>query len=118
MYCKRCLNELTFCEPIEHEARGGDIDHRFGCLDAILIVLAEPTIASEPSEAAFHDPGQAGDLEGTLTPFDNLQPPTLLLGQCAREFLALMPGIGDDGTVPQAGNSLGSCRHWQPVRSR
>ncbi|MDQ0996329.1 hypothetical protein QFZ34_001506 [Phyllobacterium ifriqiyense] len=79
-----CL-EITFCKAV----------HRLGCQDPIFIILAEQTIASESSEAAFHDPGQASDLEGTLRRLDDLQLPALLFCQGAREFLALVACIGD-----------------------
>jgi hypothetical protein len=66
-------------------------------MDAVLIILAEPAVASEPGKAALDDPSQAGNLEGALTAFNDLQPPTLLLCQSAGEFLAFMPRVGDDG---------------------
>lgn len=35
--------------------------------------------------------------EGALAPLDDLQSPTLLLGQGVSEFPAFVPGIGNDG---------------------
>ena len=66
-------------------------------LDAMFTVLAEPTIASQPREGPLDDPGQASDFKGAFTALDDVQPPALLLCQGAGEFLALMPGIGNDG---------------------
>jgi hypothetical protein len=46
-------------EPIVHETGTGDADHRFGNLNLVFTIFAEPAMASEPGKAAF-DGSNAG----------------------------------------------------------
>jgi hypothetical protein len=59
-------------QPIEHQSNCSQVDHQFRRLHAIFVILAETTITPEPSEAAFNDPCQTGNLEGTSLSFDDL----------------------------------------------
>ncbi len=58
---------------VEHEANSGDVDERFRRLHSELIVFAQPAITAEPSETPLDDPGQALDLEGALSAFDQFE---------------------------------------------
>jgi hypothetical protein len=51
------------------------------------------SIATEPGEAALHNPGEACNLERALTAFDDLQLPAGLPQQVARELATLVSGI-------------------------
>src|SRR3954451_22666597 len=73
-------------------------------LHAVLVILAEPAISSEPCERAFHYPRQTDNFEGAVLAFDDLQLPAFLTHQLSRQLTALVPGIGHD--------SLNSREEW------
>src|SRR5260221_2252430 len=63
-------------------------------------------MATEPGEAALHNPGEACNLERALTAFDDLQLPAGLPQQVARELATLVSGISDNSiTVRMFGNN-------------
>jgi hypothetical protein len=69
-------------------------------LHAILVLLAESSIAAEPSERALHNPGESGDLEGSLLPFEDLQLPTLVSQDLPGELPTGVTGIGHHRVNP------------------
>ena len=64
-------------------------------LHAISVVFAEPAIPTEPSETAFYDPGQSGDLEGALPTCQGLQFSALATQQLTNKLAAFVTGISD-----------------------
>jgi len=66
-------------EPIQHETDCREVDHGFGSLHCLFAIFTHPTIATQSRKAAFHDPGQAGDLERALPMLHNHELPTVLL---------------------------------------
>jgi hypothetical protein len=77
-------------EAVEHDADGCDIDQGLRRLDHIFVVFAESTITAEPREAALHNPGQAGDLEGALLSCDDLQVPAVVTQELMSQFTAFV----------------------------
>jgi hypothetical protein len=59
-------------------------------------IFAEPPVAAEPREATFHNPSQAGDLEGAPLPFHNHKLATILVQKLKGQLATLVSGIGHD----------------------
>src|SRR5271165_3137786 len=68
------LKKSHLSDAIEHKACCGDFDECLRALHAVLVILAQSSIAAKPSEAALHNPGEACDLERALPASDDLQP--------------------------------------------
>jgi hypothetical protein len=66
-------------------------------LHCVFVIFAESAIAAEPSEAPLHDPGQAGDLEGALPSFDDLQFLAVVAHDLTSELPAFMASVSDNG---------------------
>jgi hypothetical protein len=94
-----------------------------------LIILAEPTIATQPREAALHDPSQSSDFESTLFPPHDLQLVAIMEPQGSRELSTFMAGVGNDGvnrgecklqpskqSLPRL--AIGDVRWLNPARDR
>src|SRR5467141_3267171 len=74
----------------------GDFDECLRALHAVLVVLAQSSIAAKPGEAALHNPGETRDLERALPAFDDLQLPAVLAQQVIRELATLVSGISNN----------------------
>ena len=85
------------CESIKQDANGCNVDHGLRRLHRVFVVFAESAIATEPSEASLHDPGQARDLEGALPSFDDLQLPAIIAHDLTSQLAAFMSSIRDNG---------------------
>src|SRR5690242_18334647 len=85
---------------MQHQPNRCEVEHQLRRLDTIFVILAEPTVSTQPSEAPLHNPSQPGDLEGTLPPFDDLQFPTITPHKFASQLTAFMPSIGNNCMDP------------------
>ena len=61
----------------------------------MLVILAHPTVSSDPSEGAFDDPGETHNLERPLTAFNDSKLVALGFDEPC-ELAALVTGIRDD----------------------
>ena len=75
----------------------GQVDYRFAALRQRLVVLAQPTIAPEPSEGSLDDPAFGQNLEAghVVTAFDDLQDPVPQFLGPLDQFAGVAP-IGPD----------------------
>jgi hypothetical protein len=71
-----CLKNTRLGESVEHDANSCNVDYGLRRLHHVLTVFVESGNCGQASEAALHDPGQAHDLESTLSSLDDLQFPT------------------------------------------
>jgi len=84
--------------------RGCNIDHGLRRLHSVFVVFAETAIASEPSEAPLHDPGQARDLECALPSFNDLQFPAVSTQDLTSQLATLMSSVShNDANVGKEG---------------
>ena len=118
---RACLKRLARGNAVKHETDRGNVNQRFGGLNPIFVVLTESAITTEPSETAFHNPCQARDLEGALSPFGDVQLPTIRAHDLASQFTAFMPSICDDSLNigkqwAQAGQEQGACPSIRYIR--
>src|SRR5580692_11842080 len=60
-----------------------------------LVVFRQAAIEAKPGEAAFNNPGETSDLEGSLFTFDDLQTPSVA-SELPSELAALMSSISND----------------------
>jgi hypothetical protein len=72
---RACLIRGNPCEAADHEMDHRHSDHGLARLNEILVIFAQPTIAVEPAQRAFHNPplGQDEKPFGRGRPGDNLQ---------------------------------------------
>jgi hypothetical protein len=53
-------------ESVKHQLDHGDFNHGFAVFEEFFIIFAEPTVVTEPSERAFHNPTLGEDLKTDL----------------------------------------------------
>jgi hypothetical protein len=53
-------------EPAEHPPNGRDVNPSFAHIDRSLVVLTQPTVASEPSQSALDKRAPGQDLKALL----------------------------------------------------
>ena len=80
----------------EQEASESDMDHRFGTVDALLVVAHEAAPARHPGEGALDDLSTRDDLKafGGVGPFDDLNC-EVAEGCLVHELSAIVGAVGE-----------------------
>ena len=88
--------------PIDHR----QIDHGFAAFGEHFVVLAHPSVATDPGKGAFHDPalGQHHEANNAVAALDNVQNPAAQKHGPGDEF-ARVASIGPDALQPRVQTS-------------
>jgi hypothetical protein len=91
-----CMISSFWNNTVQHQSNGSDVEQRLRCLDITLIVLREATVEAKPGNAAFDNPRETGNLEGSLFALDDVQAPAVAL-QLSGKLATLMASISNYG---------------------
>src|SRR5215207_9571622 len=102
---------LKIADSANHELDHGEVNHRLTGNGQRLVVLAEPTILSEPGEGSLDDPAPREHLESLVCPADDRKEPSSELRGPPDELTGVT-GIGPDDLQP--GEEPPQLREYEP----
>ena len=89
-------------KPAREQLHRSEIEPDLTAGDGGLKVLGEAAVAVEPSEGSFDHPAARQDTRaGTIGPFDDLDSPPGVSGQCRGQLIAGIAAIGKDMVQPR-----------------
>src|SRR5262249_20273891 len=105
-------------KPAREQLHRSEIEPDLTDGDGGLKVFGEAAVAVEPIEASFDHPAARQDTRaGTIGPFDDLDSPSGVSGQCRGQLIAGIAAIGKDMVQPREKTDSGSTPAG-PVPSR
>src|SRR5215469_8590621 len=89
-------------KPAREQLQRSEIEPDLTAGDGGLKVFGEAAVAVEPSEGSFDHPVARQDTRaGTIGPFDDLNSPPAVSGQCRGQLIARIAAIGKDMAQPR-----------------
>ena len=89
-------------KPAREQLHRSEIEPDLAAGDGGLKVFGEAAVAVEPSEGSFDHPAARQDTRaGTIGPFDDLDSPPAVSGQCRGQLIAGIAAVGKDMAQPR-----------------